>query len=86
MRLLRLIRALPLWMALTAWVAFVAATLVLPGCSFTGGGVQGRRFVRRDISNAAYQLGILVPLLLAVALPWFAAVSLVIALVEPRRT
>lgn len=86
MRLLRLIRVLPLWAALAAWLTFAAATLVLPGCRYRGGWAEGCRFLGQDISNAVYQLGMAAPLLLAAAVPWIAVMSLVIALVEPRRT
>lgn len=85
-QLLRLIRVLPLGAALAAWLIAVAATLVLPGCSLAGGSVQGCRLLGQDISETVYGLGLAAPFLLAVGVPWFAVMSLVIARVEPRRT
>ncbi|WP_255440433.1 MULTISPECIES: hypothetical protein [unclassified Paracoccus (in: a-proteobacteria)] len=40
----------------------------------------------KDISNTVYQPGMAEPLLLMIAVPQFAVMSLVIALVERRRT
>ena len=85
-RLLRLLRVLPLWLAVASWLTGAGATLALPGCGFKGGSVEGCQILGRDISGTIYDLASGSPYLLAVAVPWFAVMSLVIALVEPRRT
>lgn len=86
MRLLRLIRILPLGAALAAWLIALAAVSLLPGCDLAGGSVQGCRLSGRDISQTVHSLGLIAPFLLAAGVPWFAVMSLVIALVAPRRT
>ena len=86
MRLLRLIRVLPLGAALAAWLIALAAVSLLPGCDLAGGSVQGCRLSGRDISEMVYSPGMAAPFLLAAGVPRFAVMSLVIALVAPRRT
>ncbi|MFC0340210.1 hypothetical protein [Paracoccus niistensis] len=72
-------------MALAAWLTAAAATLVLPGCSFTSGAAEGCRLLGRDISGRIYDLASASPVLLAIAALWFATMSLIIALIKPRR-
>ena len=86
MRLLRLIRILPLGAALAAWLIALAAVSLLPGCDLAGGSVQGCRPPGRDISETVHSPGMAAPFLLAAGVPRFAVMSLVTALVAPRRT
>ena len=85
-RLLRLLRTLPLWLALASWLTGATATLILPGCSFMGGSAQGCRFLGQNMSDTVSSLASAAPYLLGLSVLWFAVMSLVIALIQSRRT